>query len=96
VNRAPPRIERTLVRSPFERKLVPAHELVHVIQARITGPFFYPFYVVNLVPYWLALKALFHIYPTKKIDSVGHYFTHGVYPFTVFEAIAYAVEGSPP
>jgi fumarate reductase subunit D len=81
-------------------KLVPAHELVHVIQARITGPFFYPFYIANylvhLVPYWLALKALFKIYPGKKIDSVGHYFTHGVYPFTIFEAIAYAVEGSPP
>jgi hypothetical protein len=80
-------------------KIVPTHELVHVIQARLTGPFFYPVYlanyVVNLIPYWLVFR-LFDIYPGKKIDSVGHYFTHGVYPFTVFEAIAYGVEGSPP
>ncbi len=76
------------------------HELVHVIQARITGPFYYPVYVanyaINLIPYWWALKKLFNIYPKAPINSVGAYFTRGVYPFVIFEGIAYAVEGSPP
>jgi hypothetical protein len=78
---------------------VPTHEFVHVIQARIFGPFFYPIfianYIVNLVPYWWPIKLLFNIYPNAPIDSVGAYFTRGVYPFTIFELIAYAVEGSP-
>ena len=76
------------------------HEMVHVIQARITGPFYYPAYVanyaLNLIPYWWPIKKIFKIYPKAPIKGIGTYFTRGVYPFVIFEAIAYAVEGSPP
>lgn len=79
---------------------VPKHEMVHVVQAWLTGPFFYPIfianYVVNLVPYWWLIKCIFNAYPNAPIENFGHYFTRGVYPFTIFEAIAYGVEGSPP
>ena len=80
--------------------LVPRHEMVHVYQARLLGPLFYPIYVanyvLNLLPYWWGLKLLFNIYPNAPINSVAAYFTRGVYPFTLFELIAYAVEGEPP
>ena len=46
--------------------------------------------------YWWPLKLLFNIYPNAPINSFATYFTHGVYPFTLFELIAYAVEGEPP
>ena len=78
---------------------VQAHELQHVIQSWLFGPFFYPLYlanyVVNLVPWWLLLKLL-GMYPKAKIEGVVTYFTHGVYPFTLFEIWAYLVEGDPP
>jgi hypothetical protein len=80
--------------------LVPRHEMVHVYQARVLGPLFYPIYavnyVLNLVPYWWLLKLIFNIYPRAPINSFATYFTRGVYPFTLFELMAYAVEGSPP
>jgi len=79
---------------------VPTHEMIHVFQARLLGPLFYPIfaanYVLNLLPYWWGLKLLFNIYPNAPINSFATYFTHGVYPFTLFELIAYAVEGEPP
>jgi hypothetical protein len=79
--------------------IVPTHEFVHVIQARVCGPFFYPIfvanYIVNLVPYWLLIKWIFNVYPAAPITSFGEYFTRGVYPFTIFELMAYGVQGSP-
>jgi hypothetical protein len=80
--------------------IVPTHEFVHVMQARILGPLFYPIYIanfaVNLIPYWWLIKLIFNMYSSSPIENVGHYFTRGVYPFTIFEMIAYAFEGSPP
>ncbi len=79
---------------------VPHHEFQHVLQSWIFGPFFYPIFIINyvfntLVPLWWLIKLTFKIWPSNKIDSFGAYFTRGVYPFTLFEAWAYAVEGHP-
>ncbi len=79
---------------------VPHHEFQHVLQSWIFGPFFYPIFAVNyifntVIPVWWAIKALFKIWPSHKIDSFSAYFIHGVYPFTLFEVWAYAVEGHP-
>ena len=80
-------------------KKVPVHEAVHGWQARLFGPFFYPIYaynyVANIVPWWLIPKA-FGAYKSAPIEGFGTYFTRGVYPFVIFEIMAYAVEGSPP
>ncbi|MEZ0388191.1 MAG: hypothetical protein ACAI34_14055 [Verrucomicrobium sp.] len=80
--------------------IVPTHEFTHVIQSWLIGPFYFPIfianYIVNIVPWWLILKKIFNIYPNSPIQNLGHYFTRGVYPFTIFELIAYAIEGSPP
>lgn len=77
--------------------VVPKHEAVHALQARIFGPAFYPIFVasyviVTLLPYWL----IYHRHATAPIKSVLKYFKCGVYPHTWFEEWAYAVQGSPP
>ncbi len=81
-------------------KQVLKHEFQHVIQAWLFGPFFYPIfganYLINLLPFWWLLKLAFNIYPNAPIENFWHYFSRGVYPFTLFELWAYAVEGSPP
>lgn len=90
----------TTIGSVIAGTIVPRHESVHVVQAWICGPFFYPIYIanyiINLIPYWWLIKIVFHAYPDAPIKKFGHYFSRGVYPFTIFEAMAYAVEGSPP
>lgn len=78
---------------------VPTHEGVHVLQARIFGPLFYPsmaaHYVFNTVlPYWLIYHK--YKYPNAKITGFITYFSRGVYPHTWGEEWAYSVEGSPP
>ena len=71
---------------------VDVHEGIHVWQARLFGPLLYPIWVVNyvfntVIPWWL-----FFAYPA----NFGKYFVCGVYPYTLFELWAYAVEGSKP
>jgi len=80
--------------------IVPSHEVTHAWQARLFGPFFYPIYAANyafntFAPWWLIAKAL-GAYPKRPIDSFGRTISRGVYPFTIFEIWAYAIEGSPP
>ena len=77
--------------------IVPKHESVHALQARILGPTFYPLFILSYVictvaPYWL----IYHDHKTKPINSFGKYFKCGVYPHTWFEEWAYSVDGSPP
>jgi len=69
-----------------------AHEAVHVLQARIFGPFFYPlvglsYVVCTVLPYWL----LYHDHAKWPIRDLRTYFTHGVYPHTWHEEWAYRV-----
>ena len=73
---------------------VDAHEGMHVWQARIFGPFLYPIWVVNyvfntLLPWWLIIQR-----PLPA--NFGKYFVCGVYPYTLFELWAYAVQGTKP
>lgn len=73
------------------------HEYVHVLQARLFGPFYLPlvashYLVAAVLPYWL----LYHDHRTRPIRSVRDYFIRGVYPHLWNEEWAYAVEGSPP
>lgn len=68
------------------------HELVHVLQARIFGPFFYPlvglgYVIATLVPFWL----LYHDHTERPIRSIGDYFMKGVYPHTWHEEWAYKI-----
>jgi hypothetical protein len=77
--------------------IVPKHEAVHALQARLFGPAFYPIFIASYVictvaPYWL----LYHDYKARPIKGIGAYFKCGVYPNTWFEVWAYSVEGSPP
>jgi len=67
-----------------------AHEQVHVLQARIFGPFFYPlvalsYVVVTIFPYWL----LYHDHDARPIRNFREYFINGVYPHTWHEEWAY-------
>jgi len=73
---------------------VDVHEGIHVWQARLFGPLLYPIWVVNyvintVIPWWL-----FFTHPGPA--NFGKYFVCGVYPYTLFELWAYAVEGSKP
>lgn len=73
------------------------HEYVHVLQARIFGPFYVPLVIANYIvatvfPYWL----IYHDHARKPIRSFGDYFMRGVYPHTWNEEWAYAVEGHAP
>ena len=73
------------------------HEYVHVLQARIFGPFYVPLVMLNYVvatilPYWL----IYHDHKNKPIRSFSDYFMRGVYPHTWHEEWAYAVEGEAP
>lgn len=66
------------------------HELVHVLQARIFGPFFYvlvalSYVICTLFPYWL----LYHDHEHRPIRNVRDYFLLGVYPHTWHEEWAY-------
>lgn len=68
------------------------HEAVHVFQARLFGPFFYPlvalsYVVCTLVPYWL----IYHDHEKRPIKSFTDYFRQGVYPHTWHEEWAYRV-----
>ncbi|HEV2768190.1 MAG TPA: hypothetical protein VGV63_10875 [Acidimicrobiales bacterium] len=70
------------------------HEEVHVLQARLFGPFYLPLVAVNFVvatlfPYWL----LFPDRAGYTIDSVGAYFERGVYPHVWHELWAYRAAG---
>jgi RHS repeat-associated protein len=69
---------------------VPSHEAVHMYQARLLGPVYVPAvltgYVVAMIPYWIIWKDC-------SFNSVGDYFTKGVYPNTWHEATAYLFEG---
>ncbi len=74
--------------------IVDDHEGMHVWQARIFGPFLYPIWIVNYVintvlPWWLFLTS-------PGPADFGKYFVCGVYPYTLFEIWAYAVQGSKP
>lgn len=73
------------------------HEAVHVLQARLFGPLYFPLVGVNYVvatvlPYWL----LYHDGTARPIDGVRAYFRRGVYPHTWHEEWAYRVQGTPP
>src|SRR6266540_2834488 len=77
--------------------IVPRHEAVHALQARIFGPAFYPLFIASYVicttlPYWL----FYHDRKARPVNSFGKYFRCGVYPHTWFEEWAYAVDGNPP
>ncbi len=77
--------------------IVPKHEAVHALQARIFGPLFYPLFIASYIictiaPYWL----LYHDTKNKPINSFGRYFKCGVYPHTWFEEWAYSIDGNPP
>jgi hypothetical protein len=73
---------------------VDVHEGLHVWQARIFGPFLYPIWVANyvintLLPWWLIIQK-------PRPADLGKYFVCGVYPYTLFELWAYAVQGTKP
>ncbi len=77
--------------------IVPKHEAVHALQARLFGPAYYPLFILSYVidtflPYWL----LYHNFAARPITSFGKYFKCGVYPHTWFEEWAYAVDGEAP
>lgn len=68
------------------------HEMVHVLQARIFGPLFYPlvgigFVIATVMPFWL----LYHDHGARPIASVRDYFMNGVYPHAWHEEWAYRV-----
>jgi hypothetical protein len=68
------------------------HEYVHVFQARLFGPLYFPLVVAHyivaaLLPYWL----LYHYRKKNPIDSVGNYFANGVYTHVWNEKWAYYV-----
>lgn len=73
------------------------HEDVHILQARILGPFYIPLVGLNyalwaIAPLWL----LWHDRTNRPINSFGRYFEVGVYPHVWNEAIAYRIQGTPP
>lgn len=68
------------------------HEAVHVFQARLFGPLFYPivglsYVVCTIFPYWL----IYHDHKKRPITNLSSYFQQGVYPHTWHEEWAYAV-----
>lgn len=68
------------------------HERVHVLQARILGPFYLPlvalgFVVATVLPYWLASPR-----SRSVIRDVRSYFVRGVYPNTWHEWWAYRAD----
>lgn len=71
---------------------VKTHEAVHAWQARILGPYYIPlvihsYAIATLLPYWLL---------HNRCDAgISNYFDKGVYPYTLHELVAYAVEGDP-
>jgi hypothetical protein len=73
---------------------VDLHEGLHVWQARLFGPLLYPIWVLNYVintilPWWLIIQK-------PRPADFGKYFVCGVYPYTLFELWAYAVQGTKP
>jgi hypothetical protein len=67
-----------------------AHEEVHVLQARIFGPFYLPLVALNyviatIIPYWL----LFYDKQRYPITGFASYFHNGVYPHVWNELWAY-------
>jgi hypothetical protein len=77
---------------------VDVHEGLHVWQARIFGPLLYPIWILNyilntLAPWWLIVLM---ISQKPRPANFGKYFVCGVYPYTLFELWAYAVQGTKP
>jgi hypothetical protein len=73
---------------------VDVHENVHVVQARIFGPFLYLLWILNyiintILPWWLIIQK-------PRPANFGKYFVCGVYPYTLFELWAYRVQGTKP
>jgi hypothetical protein len=67
------------------------HEMIHVFQARLFGPFYLilvglNYVVATIVPYWLLMKH-------KPITGFGSYFEDGVYPNVWNELWAYGAAG---
>jgi len=67
------------------------HEMIHVFQARLFGPFYLLLVALNyviatIIPYWLLLKH-------KPITGFGSYFEDGVYPHVWNELWAYGAAG---
>lgn len=76
---------------------IDVHEAVHVLQARVFGPFYIPLVLANyaiatVLPYWL----LYHDRTARPITGPVTYFRRGVYPHTWNEEWAYKVQGTPP
>lgn len=70
------------------------HESLHVLQARLFGPFYIPLVLLNyalatIAPYWL----LYHDRVKTPINSLRSYFMDGVYPHVWNEEWAYRVAG---
>jgi ABC-type dipeptide/oligopeptide/nickel transport system permease subunit len=68
------------------------HEYVHVFQARLLGPAYFPlvfahYALATVLPYWL----LYHDRAKLPITSFGDYFNNGVYEHVWNEKWAYAV-----
>ncbi len=74
---------------------IDSHEEIHILQARLFGPFYMPLVVANyvvatIVPYWL----LFYDKDRYPVRGFTSYFEHGVYPHVWNELWAYrATEG---
>jgi len=73
------------------------HEQVHVLQARLFGPFYLPliglnYVVATVVPYWLLFRGASR---RKPITGFRSYFEDGVYPNTWHELWAYKVTRVP-
>jgi hypothetical protein len=67
------------------------HEMIHVFQARLFGPFYLilvgvNYVVATIVPYWLLMKH-------KPVTGFGSYFENGVYPHVWNELWAYGAAG---
>jgi hypothetical protein len=67
------------------------HEMIHVFQARLFGPFYLilvglNYVIASIIPYWLLMKH-------KPITGFGSYFEDGVYPHVWNELWAYGAAG---
>jgi hypothetical protein len=72
------------------------HEEIHVMQARIFGPFYLPlvglnYVIATIIPYWL----LFYDKKSHPVTGFTSYFEHGVYPHVWNELWAYSVAPKP-
>jgi hypothetical protein len=66
------------------------HEDLHILQARLLGPFYLPLVAVNYVVFaLLPLWLVYHDHRRAPIRRARDYFLLGVYPHTWHEAWAY-------